>query len=381
MDWKKIWDGIGDGAGEAGKPPAPKYPWIPADKNPWKIPVLDVRPLTTSMLSTSQDPTCASNASSYGHEDGLCFVGQKPPLDRSLPVALQFRRDRLLADGVLFQPQAMEHKWAVFVHSGRLLFIRSWLRQVLAVADIVQEGDRINVVRLTGSFQGDKAEDPGLAVRTLEYLIWSHGVGLQWPAPLPAGLEKDPHHAAMYCFSAFGKMAHFAAALQPAGPASPIPLRSHSLLHIAVARTDPAAVDAQLRAGIPIDLLAGDGLPPMHWALATEGLSMLEFLLSKGSPVDVRSAEGATTLMGAAQGAKPEQLEWLLAHGADVNARDPRGFTALHRAAEMGLEPLVELLLRRGADARVEAQGHTARSLAEKRGQKDIVRRLEAAGA
>jgi ankyrin repeat protein len=108
---------------------------------------------------------------------------------------------------------------------------------------------------------------------------------------------------------------------------------------------------------------------------------MLEFLLSKGSPVDVRSAEGATTLMGAAQGAKPEQLEWLLSHGADVNARDPRGFTALHRAAEMGLEPLVELLLRRGADARVEAQGHTARSLAEKRGQKDIVRRLEAAGA
>ena len=47
-----------------------------------------------------------------------------------------------------------------------------------------------------------------------------------------------------------------------------------------------------------------------------------------------------------------------------MNARDARGFTALHRAAELGHVDVCQALLDRGAALAVEAEGHTARTLA-----------------
>jgi ankyrin repeat protein len=103
---------------------------------------------------------------------------------------------------------------------------------------------------------------------------------------------------------------------------------------------------------------------------------MLDFLLARGTAIDVRSTEGATALLTESQAEKPRHVAWLLERGADPNARDRRGFTALHRAAERGHREVVDLLLAKGADPRVEAEGHTPRSLAEGRGHAEIVRRL-----
>jgi ankyrin repeat protein len=64
-----------------------------------------------------------------------------------------------------------------------------------------------------------------------------------------------------------------------------------------------------------------------------------------------------------------------------VNARDRRAFTALHRAAEMGHLDVLRLLLERGASPNPEAEGHTPRSLAEGRGNRDVVVVLESYGA
>ena len=121
---------------------------------------------------------------------------------------------------------------------------------------------------------------------------------------------------------------------------------------------------------MPFDLLAGDGLAPLHWALDP---AIASFLLDRGSPVDVLSSEGSTPLMISAQRADLDLVSVLLDRGADANARDDRGFTALHRAAEMGHLDIVKLLLARGALVDPEAGGHTPRSLAEARGEADIV--------
>ncbi len=351
-------------------------PWIPADGNPWKVPVLDVSPLTQGMLSTSQDPTCAANAVSYGRDDGTGFVGEEPPLPRSIPSSLRYRRDRLLADGALFIPSQMEHKWAIYHHDGEILFVRSWMRLVYVAAQVEQEGEEVTVTKIDGSFAGDREEDPALTVRILDFLLRSHSLGMPWPAPLPEGLEKDPQAAATWCFALFGKMAHFATPHRVELDTPVKPLRSHSLLHIAVAQGDVAAADAQLGAGVPVDLLAADGLPPLHWAFACPDTSMLQFLVSRGSSLEARSDSGATAVMIASQGAAPKHLEWLLVHGANPNARDERGFTALHRAAEMGHLALVGILLAHGADPRAEAEGHTPLSFAKTRGHAEIAQLL-----
>src|SRR5690349_11413576 len=95
MVWNKIWRMFG-GRGEpaprspAGVPTpsqdkpvtstkqAPELHWIEAADNPWGIRVLDVRPVTLNIVSTSTDPQCATNAVSFGNDDGLGFVGQAP---------------------------------------------------------------------------------------------------------------------------------------------------------------------------------------------------------------------------------------------------------------------------------------------------------------
>ena len=299
--------------------------WVEAADNPWGVRVLDVRQVTLGLISTSKDPMCAHNAGSYGQDDGTGFAGQRPAIQRTVQTGLCFRKDRLLADGALFIPRTMEHKWAIYFHQGRILFIRSWLRTVVATAEVEQSGEEVRVTTFQGAFEGEN-EEPTFSVRATDFLLRTHALGIAFPAPLHPGLEDNPEQAALRCFSCFGNFAHFATphTIPPSVPAKP--LRSDSLLHISVARGDNAAVDKHLAAGVPIDLLAADGLAPLHWALAAkrrklpligswgQDTAMLNHLLQNGSPVDVRSAEGATPLMNAVQTGTVRQVKFLLDH-------------------------------------------------------------------
>jgi hypothetical protein len=354
----------------------PDIAWLDATENPWGIRVLDVRAVTLTMLSTSGDPQCASNAVSFGQDDGTSFVGEEPPLTRIVEGDMRFPIDRLLADGVLFTPTEMEHKWALFYHRSQIICVRSWLRRVQAVARVEAYTDYIEIKELHGTFTSED-EEPAFSWRVLDYLLRTHALNTVYPAPLPAELEGDSEAAAMWCMSMFGNRALFATP-QPFDRSDPDkPLRTYSLLHIAVARGKASEVEACIAAGLPLDLLDGDGLAPLHWAVACDDPAILALLLDRGSPVDVRSLEGATPLMNAVQSATVDKVCFLLDHGADIDARDLRGFTALHRAAEMGRLDMLRVLLDRGASPEPNAEGHTPRSLAAGRGNEDIVALLD----
>ena len=58
----------------------PNLDWIEAADNPWGIRVLDVRPITLGMLSSSANAECASNAVSFRQDDGRSFA---TPLKRN----------------------------------------------------------------------------------------------------------------------------------------------------------------------------------------------------------------------------------------------------------------------------------------------------------
>lgn len=350
----------------------PEVRWIEAADNPWGVRVLDVRPVTLTMISTSADPQCAANAVSYGGEDGTVFVGQAPDSQRIVDVSLRFPVDGPLLDGVLFVPRAMEHKWALFFHRDELIVVRSWVRKVVLVARVEARDGHVEITQARGALCADD-ETPEFTARALDYLVRSHALDIVHPAPLPPDLDADPKAAAMWCMSLFGNRAQVATPHAFAWREPERPLRTHSLLHIAVARGQVDTIEACLQAGMPIDALAGDGLAPLHWALASPDNAITTLLLDRGASVDVRSEEGATPLMNAVQDASLEQATLLLDRGAEANARDLRGFTALHRAAEMGLVGIVRLLLDRGASIDVDAEGHTPRSLAEGRERRDIL--------
>ena len=159
-------------------------------------------------------------------------------------------------------------------------------------------------------------------------------------------------------------------------------LRTDSLLHIAVARGDTAAVQTYLDAGWSPNLLAGDGLALLHWALACQdSFKMMETLLAHtDADVDVPSAnECATPLMNAVQDGNVEAIKFLLQRGANVDAVDKRGFTSLHRACEMGLLDAAAVLLEHGARMDIAAgEGkHTPLLLARMQKETAIVDLLE----
>ena len=353
----------------------PAVRWLEAQESPWPVRVLDLRPLSSQRISTSGNPACAENALSFGDEDGACFV-QAPACGREAPASLRFRVDRHLADGVLFTPRAMEEKWALFLHGGQILCVRSWTRRVQVRARVEREGEYVRISRIEGTF-GSPDEDPAFTARVLDFLVRSHALDESLPVPLPTGLEDDLEGATTWCWAGFGNRALFATpdALPRREPDRP--LRTTSLLHIAVARGDLQGIEAQLAAGVPVDLQGRDGLTPLHWAAHADDPTVAALLLARGSPVDARSSEGATPLMNAVQRGREALVAFLLDRGAVPNARDERGFTALHRAAEMGHLAALRLLLSRGADPALVAQGRTPRNLAEQRGRVEILKALD----
>lgn len=351
----------------AGKEPS----WIGADDNAFGVAVLDVRPITLGMLSTTRDPTIASNALSYGGEDGGSFTAQGPALERRVDADLRFRAPEQLVDGALFVPRAMEDKWAIFVQEGALLLVRSWRRELLLRAELRVEGAELHVGRMTG-FVSSGEESEEYTRRAVEFILRTHGLEEAWPAPLHGTREDPPRALGLQCMSLFGRHAHFASFDLPARRVPSRRLRVVSRLHLAVMSDDLERAQRAMADGVGVGLYDPHGFMPIHYV--REAGSMLDYLLANGADIDGVTDEGATALMLATQDRALTRVSALLELGASADAVDVRGFSALHRAAEMGEVPIVKALLDRGADPdRTAAGGESPRGLAILRGESSVL--------
>lgn len=184
----------------------PDFPWIEANETPWGVRVLDVSPATLHMISASADPQCAHNAVSFRHDDGSAFAGVEPPVPRVIGALMRYRVDAPLADGALFRPEGMEHKWAIFHRQGKILFVRSWTRALCAIAELSSGEGYVEVKRITGVF-AEEDEHPLFTTMVADFLLRSHVLGMTYPAPLPEGMEESPVKAALWCFHMFGNQA------------------------------------------------------------------------------------------------------------------------------------------------------------------------------
>lgn len=386
--WKKLFGGKKKKVEKQDQPsPPPTTPtqeektneyqlqWIDAKQNPWSIEILDLQPISKNMLSTSKDPEAASNALSYQEEKGFIFLEQQLPSPREIDADLRFPIDGKLERGVLFLPSTMEHKWAIYFHENKILFVRSWLRQVFVVAETKQENNQLIVHKIKGAFTEDDSDTFTKAV--VKFLIHSHALREIVPAPIPQIFKEDTDSAGLWAFSMYGNMAHCGYFEETIEYASKTELRGHSLLHIAIAQKDIKGIEEELAQGANINSVAADNLATVHWSLIHDDTQVLEFLLGKGADPNVKSLEGATSIMNAAQSNKLDHLAILIKYNADVNAQDTRGFTALHRAAEMGHLAVVKLLINQGAKKEIAVEGYTALSLAKSREHTSIIGLLE----
>lgn len=349
-------------------------PWIEAADNPYGKRLLDLRPLTQSLLSASPNTQMAENALSYDGEDGTSFIGQTPANAAVIEGRLSYTIDARLQPGVLFTPRRMEHKWAIFFNDDTIRFVHSWMRQVQASARTIQKDNKLIICDITGTLSDYSSAE--FTRSSLHFLLLSHTLGQVTPVPLPPALADSPRLAGLWAFFTYGTMAETGIFEESFRPTVDIPLRSFSLLHVAVAKGDVAEIEKQIGNGLVIDCLDAKGHSALHWSLSHDDVTVLDKLLSLGADPDCASDEGATPIMNAAQLNRIAHMKTLIKAGGNVNAKDERGFTALHRAAEIGYEPIVAYLLDNGADRTASAQGHTPDTLAELRHHENIVAML-----
>lgn len=373
-----MWDAIKKFFGGAEKAPKSEQPTYEViHETPWQVPVLDVQPLTQHVVSASQDPQIAGNAVSYTGDDGAELALQAVESERVVDCELRFPFEAAIVDGVVAAPRAMEDKWAIYVNDGEVLFIRSWLRKVVARAPLRVEGDEIVVGPVRGVFT-EPEETEAYTARVFEYLLRDFGLGEGLPAPIPFDFSDNHDETAQFAFAVFGRQARFVthhdAVLQP----SSTPLSTHTRLHMAVAKGSADDVRDAIVAGVPVDYRGPDGQTALHWAASIHP-KFIETLLEAGVPIDMPTRDGTTLLMQAVELRNAELVQQALDLDADVNAADHRGFTALHRAAEMGELSIVERLLDCGAQQSAAKAGPTPLALAEQREEVEIVRRLRAA--
>lgn len=116
---------------------------------------------------------------------------------------------------------------------------------------------------------------------------------------------------------------------------------------------------------------------------ALEGnVPALELMLNGGQDPNARDKNGRTALMFAVINMHSTAGKLLIDHGADINAVANDGSTPLMLAASSGDTESVRELLKRGAslNGRQRWTGETALTLANRRGYRDIVELLVAAG-
>lgn len=125
-----------------------------------------------------------------------------------------------------------------------------------------------------------------------------------------------------------------------------------------------------------------DGLTPLHAAVQTGNMEIIQFLLEHGAKVNARDSFKRTPLMMMDYDAEPELLELLLRYGAKTNLVDKEKNTILIHFAEYDDKEIVEMLLRYGIPVNaVNKEGKTALMIAAENSGEENVKALLEAGA
>ncbi|KAK3584491.1 hypothetical protein CHS0354_006023 [Potamilus streckersoni] len=152
-------------------------------------------------------------------------------------------------------------------------------------------------------------------------------------------------------------------------------------LHVAVLTNMLSVVERLVSRNVRIDLQDHHGNTPLHLACTKGNLKIVSVLLESSflkKTLEKRNADGVTCVHIAALNDHLDVLGILLEKGANVNARESKsGRTVLHFAAETGNVRLLDLLLS-CSDVNINAEnydGATALQLSRWHGYGDVIMR------
>jgi hypothetical protein len=98
--------------------------WLEPDQNPFGLRVLDCRPFSTSMISTTKDAAIAAKFTYLRTTTGEEHKGKSPDDALTVRCDLRYPLSSEPKDGPLFLAEQMEDKWDIYLHDGHLFFAR-----------------------------------------------------------------------------------------------------------------------------------------------------------------------------------------------------------------------------------------------------------------
>ncbi len=185
-----------------------KSRWIAAADNKFGIDVLDIMAFSQSMMSTTADPEIAATFSQLRGSQGEACRGKKPANASSTVCDLVYPYDGQHADGALFTSPEMEFKWDIYLLESNIYFARSWTGQLIFVAHLRFETERVRVHEIT--YSSEQNDDPLYAIACVDFLIKSHVFRCLVPHPLPPDYPNHPDQIACFSFGQYGRMGRFA---------------------------------------------------------------------------------------------------------------------------------------------------------------------------
>lgn len=192
-------------------PPVDQQPvlcWLHADENPFGVETLDCTPVTQEYVSTSGDPSIAESYARLRTSTGEEYRGIQPKEAVRIDCNLVYpHEDQEHQEGAVFKSEQMEDKWDIYHYDRRFFFVRSWTGQLVYVAELSFQQDRVGVFSILR--QGAFEESEGHTIRVVDYLIKSHIYRIPAPHPLPADLDRDPQSLALYSLQMYGRRCQF----------------------------------------------------------------------------------------------------------------------------------------------------------------------------
>lgn len=182
--------------------------WLEADENPFHMRVLDCRPFSTTMISTSKDPNIAARFTHLRSVRGEEHQGRHPEDALIIPCNLSYPYNGESRDSPLFVAQQMEDKWDIYLYDGHLYFARSWTGE-LAFRATIEFKEKEAVITEIEANRAKVMDDPALAVRMVDFLMKTHLFRKEAPHPFPQGIPEENKTLALYSFSEYGRGAFY----------------------------------------------------------------------------------------------------------------------------------------------------------------------------
>lgn len=176
---------------------------LPPQESPFGVSVLDCRPVTQNLVSTTASIDIAARFTSLRSSSGDLLDRIQLPHVLETPNGLRFPFDGAgQPNGPVFRARIMEEKWDLFVRGGRLFCLRSWTGDPVYAAQLVWTTGEWTIAEVSRAQGID--EDPSRSIQVVDYLVKSHLYNLAAPHPLKTTLRGDDQALAIASFSEFG---------------------------------------------------------------------------------------------------------------------------------------------------------------------------------